>query len=153
MNVITFILVALLVGFSSGGYLGYEYRDGRVAKEIETASLAAVDRANKDAEAERVRALAAAKKESAARLASRISRMQGELDAAKKARAECARDAESTRLLLDSLRAASGDESAAPVVPPEVRGAAGAGGRDGLGNTPLGIRFGGLGRFVPSVTR
>jgi hypothetical protein len=148
MNVIESFLVALLVGLGVGGYFGYEYRDGKVAQQIVKAENAVIERANKNAALETASAVALAEARAAARTKTDTARLKGELDAAKKARVGCSRDAESLGLLNASIALASGEEGATGIVSPEVRPAAGAGGRLGTVSGALGIRFGGLGWTV-----
>lgn len=139
-----YILLAslvLAVGlFGTGISIGvkWERRDAVVA--LVAAQNAAIESANRDAEVEKQRALSAAKKESDARLAYRTAKLKGELDAAKKSRPECSRDAESLGLLHDAIRSGNGETPAAGKLPDAVRPAPISGGWLGAINSKLGIR-------------
>ena len=79
--------------------------------------------------------------------------LKSEIDAAKKARAECARDTESSGLLVDSIRVANGEKKPADKLSVPMRPDASAGKWFGLGNTEVGVSSGGDLRVVPPPTR
>ena len=95
--------------FASGVSIGYKWSERAHAAAVVTAQVEAIERANQDADIEKQRALSAAKTEADARLKASAKRHRGELDAARKAKPECARDADSVRLLLDAIADANGD--------------------------------------------
>lgn len=143
-------LASLLGGLGGGVYIGVEWEKGDNADKVVIAQNAAIEGANRAAEAERKRALEAAKKEADARLANSTARMKGELDAAKKSRPECARDAESIGLLRSAIGVANGKADAAPVVPSVVRSVGGTDGWLGTLRPPLGISGSRAVRPVPT---
>lgn len=148
------VYLALVLGlFGSGVAVGYKWEARAHLADVVTKQNAAIEAANKDAEAEKQRALAAAKAEADAKLAARTARMKGELDAAKKARPECARDAESLGLLNDSIRVANGEKAAAVKLPVTMRTATDPAEWLRLGHEKLGVSGGGSVRSVPTPAR
>lgn len=117
-----FILVALLALLGTG-FSGYRYGkhvcQGEQATVIATAQNEAITRANLDVEAATKRAVEQAKVEAAQRLAATTIRLKGERDAALKAKPECSRDADSQRLLVESIRLAN-DSAASPSPVPDA---------------------------------
>jgi hypothetical protein len=152
-----YILLASLVfaiGLFGGGVsigVKWERRDALAA--VVTAQNKAIDDANTAVDLAIERTVSAAKKESAARLAARDARHRGELDAAKKSRPECARDAGSLGLLNDAIAAANGEANAGSKLPDEVRPADATGGWLGPIRSKLGIPGGGAVRPVPPPAR
>ena len=114
-------LVFALGLFGSGVSIGYKWSERRVAADVLTAQVAAIERANSDAEIEKQRALSAAKAEADARAKARAVRHRGELDAALKARPECARDVDSLGMLNDAINAANDQAGSAGKLPDAVR--------------------------------
>jgi len=101
--------LALAIGlFGSGVSVGYKWENRAHAAAVLDAQNAAIDAANRDVEAATARAVAQAKAEAAARLSATTIRLKGERDAAIKARPECTRDADSIRLLVESIDSANG---------------------------------------------
>ena len=98
-------LVAALIG---ADHFGYKRAENAAAARIAAAQVEIIDRANRDIEASTARAVAQAKAEAAARLSATTIRLKGERDAAIKARPECTRDADSIRLLVESIDSANG---------------------------------------------
>ena len=143
-------LVFALGLFGSGVSIGYKWSERSHVADVVAAQNEAIERANADAKIEKERALAAAKAEADARLAARTARLKGEVDAAKKARPECARDAESISLLRSAIGVANGKADAAPVVPSVVRSAGGPAGWLGTFSTPLGVQGSRAVRPVPT---
>ena len=152
-----YALLAALLGalamFGAGVSVGYKWEKNAHLATLAVEKDKAVERANQDAEAEKQRALAAAKAEADARLAARTIRMKVELDAAKKARPECARDAESHGLLVDSIRLANGEKDTAVKLPDAVRPDANAPDRFRSGRSELGISSGGCIRPLSPPSR
>lgn len=104
------LLAFLAVGF--GGYrYGYSRAEDAVAARVATAQVEAIDRANRDTEAATARAVAQAKAEAAARLSAVTVRLKGERDAIAKAKPDCARDADSQRLLQSAIDLANGQST------------------------------------------
>jgi len=139
--------------FGTGISIGYKWSERSHVADVVAAQNAAIEKANADAEVEKQRALAAAKAEADAKLAARTARLKGEVDAAKKARPECARDAESYGLLLDSIRVANGEKDAPAKLLVPMRPNADANKWFGLGHPQLGISGGGDIRPVSPPTR
>ncbi len=146
-------LVFALGLFGSGVSIGYKWSERSHVADVVAAQNEAIERANADAKIEKERALAAAKAEADARLAARTARLKGEVDAAKKARPECARDAESHGLLLDSIRVANGEKDAPAKLLVPMRPNADANKWFGLGHPQLGISGGGDLRPVSPTAR
>lgn len=138
-----YILVAALVFsislFGAGVRIGYKWEERVHIADVVAAQDRAVTAANERTAAETQRTLAAAKADSDARLRARTARMKGEIDAAKKSRPECSRDAVSLGLLHDAITAANGEAPAAAVLPDSVRPAADASGWLRAGAAKLGV--------------
>jgi len=107
--------------FFAGVSVGYKYEAGANARALAVAQDTAIKAANLAAAAETERSVSAAKAEAASRLASNNAKHKGELDALKKSRAACARDAESMGLLNDAIDVANGVATTPAVVPVTVR--------------------------------
>jgi hypothetical protein len=138
-TVLLFVVLGMVGMFGTGASIGYKWSQRAHVAAVAAAQVAAIESANRDAEVEKQRALAAAKKDADARLASRTARLKGEIDAAKKSRPECSRDAESLGLLNDAIRSANGETSASGKLPDEVRPADGPGGWLGTVREKLGV--------------
>ena len=147
-----YILLLVLAGaiglFGSGVSVGYKWSERAHGAALAAAQVAAIEGANRDAELEKQRALAAAKKDADARLASRTARLKGEIDAAQKSRPECGRDDVSLRLLNDAIHSANGETSASGKLPDTVRPADGPGGWLGTVREKLGVSGSGAVRPV-----
>jgi len=119
-----YALLAALLAFLAVAFGGYRYGYSRAedaqASAVATAQVEAIDKANRDTEVATKRAVAQAKAESAARLSAVSARLKGEQDAALKAKPECSRDADSQRLLLESIRLANDSAASASPVPDAV---------------------------------
>jgi hypothetical protein len=113
-------LVAALLVFGGGAYLGYQYCDGQVAKEYADAKDAAIKRVREDAEADKQAAVERAQREAVATERARSARSKGVSDASLKAKSGCDRDAESSSLLLDAINAANGTKEPTGSVPERV---------------------------------
>ena len=146
-------LVFALGLFGSGVSVGVKWERRDALANLHAVQVKAIDDANTAVDLAIQRTLAAAKKETAARLAAREVRHKGELDAVKKSRIECARDAESMGLLNDAIRAANGEASAADKLPDAVRPADGPGGWLGTVGAKLGISGSGAVRPVSPPAR
>ena len=133
------LLVAALGLFGSGFWAGSKWERGDQAIKVVDAAVTTVDAANTDVEAETGRTVVAAKTEAEARLTARNIRLKGELDALKKSRPECSRDADSIRLLNDAIETANGKAPSAPVLPESMRPVAFPAQRVGAGDQELGI--------------
>lgn len=120
-----YVLLGLLIGalgmFGSGVSVGYKWSQRAHVAAVAAAQVKAIDDANTAVDLAIQRTLSAAKKEADARLASRTAKLKGEIDAAKKSRPECARDAESVSLLNSAIDSANGKEDAPVKLPDPVR--------------------------------
>ncbi len=151
--VLLFVLVGALGLFGSGVSIGVKWEKRSTVAAVIAAQTAAIEQANRDAEIEKQRAVSAAKKESDARLATRTARLKGEIDAAKKSRPECSRDAESLGLLNDAIDSANGEAHPGAKLLDEVRPADAPRGWIGKLSEKLGISNGGAVRPVPETPR
>lgn len=111
------LFVSLLAATFGGYHYGYSRAEDAISARATAAQEQAIDRANKDVEAATARTLAQARAEAAAKLAAATIRLKGERDAAIKSRPECARDADSMRLLTDSIAASNGTAPASSSLP------------------------------------
>jgi hypothetical protein len=107
------VLVAMLLAFAFGLYVGVRWEKSDNADAIILAQDTAIKTANETTAAAVATTIAAAKKEAAANLASRTAKMAGELDAVKKSRPDCGRDPESMGLLNSAIDAANFEEAPA----------------------------------------
>ena len=152
-----YILLLVLAGaiglFGSGVSVGYKWSERAHGAALAAVQVKAIDDANTAVTIAIERTVASAKKETAARLAAREIRHKGELDAAKKSRPECARDAESIGLLNDAINDANRETPAPGKLPDEVRPADAPGGWLGAVGEKLGISGGGAVRAVPPPAR
>lgn len=103
-------LVAALLVFGGGAYLGYQYCDGQVAQEYADAKDAAIARFSEQADADKQAAIERAQRETVAAERARSARNKGVSDASIKAKSGCDRDTVSYGLLLESLNAANGSQ-------------------------------------------
>lgn len=124
------ILVAVALLFSGIG-IGYKWSERANAAQLLAATNQAIAGANAATEAEVKRTVEAARVEAARRLASATARLKGERDAALKSKPECSRDADSMRLLNESIAVANGDQAASKQLPDSVRSGSAASERDG----------------------
>jgi hypothetical protein len=139
-TVLLFGLVFALGLFGTGVSIGVKWERRDALANLHAVQVKAIDDANAAVDLAVERTLSAAKKETAARLAAREIRHKGELDAARKSRPECARDAESFGLLNDAIRSANAEASTTGKLPDEVRPATGSGGWLGTVREAMGIR-------------
>ena len=139
-TVLLFGLVFALGLFGTGVSIGVKWERRDALANLNAVQIKAIDDANTAVGLAVERTLASAKKETAAKLAYRERRHKGELDAAKKSRPECARDAESIGLLNDAIRTANGEAPPGTKLPDEVRPATGSGGWLGTVREAMGIR-------------
>jgi len=112
-------LLALLVTAFGADRFGYHRAKNECAAAVATSQNEAIADANKRIATETKRAVAAAKSEADARVRAAGIRRKGEIDAATKAKLECSRDADSQRLLLESIRLAN-DSAASPIPMPDA---------------------------------
>ena len=152
-----YVLLLLLAGaigmFGSGVSVGHKWAERAHGAALAAAQVKAIADANTAVDLAIQRTVAAAKKEADARLAARSIKHKGELDAAKKSRPECSRDAVSMGLLNDAIRAANGEAPAADKLPDTVRSADGPGGWFGTVGAKLGISGSGAVRPVSPPAR
>jgi hypothetical protein len=152
-----YILLAMLAlalgSFGGGVSVGYKWEKNAHLAAVAAAQNAAIEAANREAAAEKLRALAAAKAEADARLAATTIRLKGQLDAARKANPLCNRDADSLGLLNESIAAANGDAPAASPVPDPVRPDAKTFDWFRSGRETMGISGGGGIRPMPTPSR
>ena len=125
--------------FASGVSVGVKWERRDALANLVTVQNKAINDANTAVELAIERTLASAKKETAARIKAREIRHKGELDAAKKSRPECSRDAESFSLLNDAINSTNSETATGTKLPDEVRPASGPGGWLGTINSKLGI--------------
>lgn len=118
------ILLGLLVGLLAASFGAYQYGYSRaedaVSARVAAAQVEAIEQANRDTDAAVARAVEQAKREADARVRATGIRRKGEIDATAKARPECARDADSMRLLNESIAAANGTAPAGSGMPDTV---------------------------------
>jgi hypothetical protein len=119
-----YVILAAVIGFVialvGADRFGYNRAEDSCAARVATAQDAAIARSNAEVEAATARAVESAKAEAAARLRSTRVRLEGERDAAIKARPECARDLDSFRLLNSAIDLANGATPAGNGVPDPV---------------------------------
>ncbi len=123
----TAILIAVLVALglvSSGFIAGKEWTDRAYAAQERDVQKSAIAGANAATETAIKLAVEQAKTDTARRVAYQRIRLEGERDAALKARPECSRDVDSQRLLLNAIGAANGVTPTTGSMPDAVRPAA-----------------------------
>lgn len=150
------IIAALLfaVGlFGAGVSVGYKYEAGANARSLVVAQDTAIKSANAAASAEIERTVARAKTEADERVKASTITQKGVLDAIKKSRPECSRDATSLGLLQQSIDAANGKASTSAVVSVTVRPVDGSLGRLGVVFEKLGVQGSGASGTVPPTPR
>lgn len=103
------MLLAALGLFGSGVSIGYKWSERAHVAAVAAAQVKAIDDANTAVDLAIKRTVASAKKDADARLATRTARLKGEIDAARKSKPECARDAESMSVLGEAIKAANGE--------------------------------------------
>ena len=152
-----YVLIAALVGaiglFLTGISIGVKWEKNDTLAKIAVAQDTAIKGANQAATAEIERTVAAAKTEADARIKASSLRQKGELDAAKKARPECARDDVSMGLLYQSIDAANDHPSTTVKLPDPVRFSTKATDWFGLGRKELGVQDSGANGSLPSAAR
>jgi len=150
----TVLLVCLALGlglFGSGVSIGVKWERNDTLARIAVAQDTAIKAANAAVAAETERAVAREKAAATARAKAREIRFQGELDAAKKSRPECARDAVSMGLLNSAIDDANGGASTPGGMRAPVRSVGEASGWLGAITEKLGIQSGGAVRPVPAA--
>lgn len=152
-----YVLLLVLAGaiglFGSGVSVGHKWSERAHGAALAAAQVKAIADANTAVDLAIQRTVVSAKKEADARLAARSIKHKGELDAAKKSRPECSRDAVSMGLLNDAIRAANGEAPTADKLPDAMRPADSSGGWLGAVGTKLGISSGGAVRPVSPPAR
>jgi hypothetical protein len=132
-------IVAMVVAFFGGAYFGYEYEK----RAADAAALAAADKAidehNQTVTAAANAYFKAGVQDAQANARAKQIDLEGQLDAARKAKPECAWDDESFGLLLKSIDAANDQGSATTAVPEGVRGNAEAEGSNGFIHSAMDI--------------
>lgn len=109
----TILLASLILAiglFGSGISIGYKWSERAHLAAVAAAQDTAIKAANAATEAEIKRSVAAAKAEADARITASQIRNKGELDALKKSRAACARDADSMELLKAAIVTSNGEK-------------------------------------------
>lgn len=134
--------------FGSGVSIGYKWSERAHGAALAATQDTAIKAANAAAYAETQRTVAAAKAEADARLKASSIKHKGEIDALKKSRAECARDAESVQLLNDAINSANGSETAPDKLPEPVQPAGETGGWLRIFNPSVGVSGSGAVRGV-----
>ncbi len=119
-----YVLLALLISLGAATFGGYRYGYSRaedaVSARVAAAQVEAIATANRDVETAAARAVAQAKADASRRMAYQRIQLEGQRDAALKARPECSRDDDSLRLLRASIAAANGQTPAIDKVPDSV---------------------------------
>lgn len=150
----TVLLVCLTLGlglFGSGVSIGVKWERNDTLARIAVAQDTAIKAANAAVAAETERAVAREKAAATARAKAREVRHQGELDAAKKSRPECARDSDSMGLLNNAIDDANGVAAGAAGMRAPVRSVGEASGWLGAITEKLGVPGGGAVRRVPTA--
>ncbi len=126
------ILAGLLfwvVSCVGAAWLGYDYRDGKVAQQVAEAQAEIIKQAKADAAADLQASINRARAEAIAQSRSRAAKTAGVQDATLKARPDCGRDAESLGLLNAAIIAANGAAPATRGMSTELRFASESSGR------------------------
>lgn len=142
-------LVALLMAGSVGGYYGYKYAKDADAAASLVAAKQAIEQSNAD-----VKAAADAYYQAGLRNATIAARsnqlaLEGQLDAAKKSKPECAWDSQSFGMLQHAVDTANGEGGSPATVPSGMQPVAPTGGAFGLGHPFLGLHFSGGSGALP----
>lgn len=118
------ILASLLFWFAScavAAWLGYDYRDGKVAQQVSRAQAETLKQAKADADADLHASITRVRAEAIAQARGRAAKTLGVQDATLKARPDCGRDAQSLGLLNAAIDAANGAPASAGGVSASVR--------------------------------
>lgn len=148
----TVLLICLALGlglFGSGVSIGVKWERNDTLARIAVAQDTAIKAANAAVAAETERAVAREKAAATARAKAREIRHQGDLDAAKKSRPECSRDATSMGLLNSAIDAANGGAHTGTGMRETMRPAGETAGWLGAIVEKLGVSGGGTVRRMP----
>ena len=118
--VILAAVIGLVIALVGADRFGYNRAQDACAARVATAQEQAIATANRDTAAATARAVESAKVEAAARLSATTIRLKGERDAAIKARPECARDADSLRMLQSAIDLANHQSTTSNSLPDSV---------------------------------
>lgn len=117
--ILVLLIAAIGLSFSSYRY-GKHVCQGEQAADVADSKKQAIDAANTESYAATKLAVGQIVREADARVRAAGIRRKGEIDANVKAKPECARDAESQRLLLDAIDLANGGTTASNGLPSPV---------------------------------
>lgn len=135
------VAVLIWVGSMAGaGWLGYDYRDGKVAKQQVEAVNDALSQAGIQAHADMEAAAEVAVRDARAVERSRKAKSEGIRDAVGSARPDCVRGAQSMRLLVAATEAANDTPSPAASLSLKLSRTTDSGGRQGLDDSIMGVR-------------
>ncbi len=117
--------VLLWIGSCAGAaWLGYDYRDGKVAQQVARAQAETLKQAQADAAADLQASITRVRAEATAQARVRAAKTAGVQDATLKARPDCGRDDQSLGLLNAAIDAANAAPASTGSMPPSVRSAA-----------------------------
>ena len=105
-------------------WLGYDYRDGKVAQQVARAQAETLKQAKADATADLQASITRVRAEAAAHARVRAAKTIGVQDATLKARPDCVRDAQSLGLLNAAIDATNGAPASAGGLSAPVRSTA-----------------------------
>lgn len=137
------LLVGLIVWLASAAgaaWVGYDYRDGKVAQEIMEAQNDTLQKAATQAKDDLALAVERAKRESAAQERAAGAKRLGVADAVASARPDCVRSDVSFSLLHNAIDAANDTPAASGSLPAKLPGLAKTGERQGLNPALVGVR-------------
>ncbi len=117
-------LLFWLASCAAAAWLGYDYRDGKVAQQVARAQAETLKQAQADAAADLQASITRVRTEAVAQARVRAAKTIGVQDATLKARPDCGRDDQSLGLLNTAIDAANGAQASAGSMPPSVRSAA-----------------------------
>jgi hypothetical protein len=142
MNLSAIVAVVLFwLGSCAGSvWLGWDYRDAKVAQQKEKAVNDALQKASKQATADMAAAIERTATDAVAAERARKAKASGISDAVGAARSDCVRSVESIRLLNVAIDAANGAKDSTTGVSLKLSRTASPGGWKGLVNSPVGVR-------------
>lgn len=105
------IIVAWICSCAGSAYVGWDYRDGKVAQQIKEATDDALSEAKTQNERDTIAAVERAKREAAASTRARLTKDAGVADAINSHSVLCERSAVSVRLLNSTIDSANGQTS------------------------------------------
>lgn len=115
------IVVTWLASIAGAAYVGYDYRDCKVAQQIVEATNDALSKANAQNEQSTIDAIERAKREAISRERARQTKSAGLADALANHSSNCDRNDKSVSLLNDSISSANGETSSTKRMPIKLR--------------------------------